>query len=204
MEPLIDRLLPLAGAGGLIAVAIVWAAWLWHRDRRQDRETGSTQVLGHIMERLTLVEQLNEKLREELVSARAQIAELRQQVVMLESAHQDLPLPQWLKDEHGIILAVNRAYVEMFLAPRGYTQFDYVGRDDYAVWPKDIADGFRANDAEVWRSGRVFNDEETVEMAGGERHAFHIIKYTRFAGGQRIGIAGIAVPPISVLKELSL
>ncbi len=70
------------------------------------------------------------------------IRELKVKLNLLESAHLDLPVPQWLKDTSGKMLSVNTAYCEIF----GISAENYVGKSDYDVWPKEIADAFMKND----------------------------------------------------------
>lgn len=118
------------------------------------------------------------------------------QFIILSSSHDSSPLPQWLKDEDGRVLAVNRAYERLFLLPRGYKLQDYLHHTDTAVWPPEIAAEFMANDQEVWRRREVMDLMERVEMPDKSIEPMRIIKYPRYADGieQPIGIAGIAIP----------
>lgn len=129
---------------------------------------------------------------------------LRHQLELMESAHQDLPFPQWLKDPNGIVLAVNRAYELRFLIPRGYTAADYVGHDDFAVWPDEIAREFQEHDRMVFESGVPFVGLEEIEQADGSVAPEVIHKYVRKAGHIKIGISGVAppMPPRPLVEDL--
>ena len=51
------------------------------------------------------------------------VAMLENKVLLLESAHQSLPVPMWLKAMDGTMLALNPAYERVFLKPNGLTIF---------------------------------------------------------------------------------
>lgn len=123
---------------------------------------------------------------------------LRNQVMLLESAHQDLPIPMWLKDVECKMLVVNASYEDVFLTPRGYSAADYIGKDDHAVWPKALADAFVKNDRHVLKSKQTWIGVEKVEDETGNIGEWKIIKYPRYSGRTIIGIAGIAVPTVSI------
>lgn len=127
----------------------------------------------------------------------AAISEMKQTIMLLESSHQDSPLPQWLKDTRGVMLSVNAAYEEMFLIPRGYNKTDYLGKKDISVWPRSLTAVFEANDRRVLRTGMVWHGFEEV-IYKGEVQKWRIVKYVRYSGRTKIGIAGIAIPPEGV------
>ena len=123
-------------------------------------------------------------------------ARLLSQFVILSSSHDSSPLPQWIKDEDGKVIAVNKSYEKLYLTPRGYAREDYLHHTDRAVWPDDVAAAFAVNDKIVWSEQRTIDVEEPIEFPSGERRLVRVIKYPRFADGipQPIGIAGIAIP----------
>lgn len=80
---------------------------------------------------------------EELVAERT--AELRRQTRSLRAVIDNIPYLVWMKDREGRFLAVNRAIAEA----NGCTMADLIGKTDHEVWPRDVADRYRADDAEV-------------------------------------------------------
>jgi PAS domain S-box-containing protein len=90
---------------------------------------------------------------EELVAART--AELRQQARYLRAIIDNVPYLVWLKDPDGRYLAVNRAIA----AVAGRPADELLGRTDFDLWPKDQAERYRADDAEVMARRR----QKTVE-----------------------------------------
>lgn len=123
-----------------------------------------------------------------------EIVQLRNKVELLESAHQDLPLPMWLKDSNGIMMALNSEYEETFLIPNGKSKDDYIGKTDFDVWDKTTATIFNNHDKMVFRTGKKFDGVEEVPDINGDKHKWRIIKYVRYSGRTKIGIAGIALP----------
>jgi hypothetical protein len=143
-----------------------------------------------------LVEKLQSKVTQyaiERETLHAELIELRASVQLLESAHQDLPLPMWLEDMSGRMLAVNMAYEENFLIPLGLTASDYMGKLDTEIWPDVTAKQFMGNDEMVKRTGQVWRGTEVVPTKNGDV-SWTIIKYVRYAGRTKIGVAGLAIP----------
>ena len=137
-----------------------------------------------------------EKLLSDLDNLKSEIADLRNKIILLESAHQDLPLPAWLKDMKGVMLALNAAYEETFLIPRGFEASDYIGKTDYDIWPEEAAKAYRKHDKHVMRTGKMWHGEEKIPLKNDPNEAdiWTIIKYVRYSGRTKIGIAGIAIP----------
>lgn len=150
------------------------------RLREKERELSKTQ----------------EKLNNKVLHMERQILMLQNKLILLESAHNDSPLPKWLKDENGTILALNESYEKTFLVPLGKTMQDYIGKTDFDVWPETIARSFLENDRAAMETGLV-DTLELVPNGKGEMIKWRIIKYPRYAGSVLIGISGIAVPPFS-------
>lgn len=154
----------------------------------------TTEQIQLLLENLTktnkdLVDKEAEN-RAEILKMHDQIRDLQQTVMLLESAHQDSPLPMWLKDTNGVMLSINSAYEETFNVKRA----QYIGKTDSDIWPIHLAKLFSKNDAMVLRTGRVFHGEETVVVDEKEEN-WRVIKYPRYSGKIKIGIAGIAIPP---------
>lgn len=185
----------------VISTGTLTAAFQYFNNKRRARIEENQQELDEFKKVFEIWQKDNERLRireekllQEVASLRIEVAELRNKIVLLESAHQDLPLPAWLKDTKGTMLALNPTYEEMFLIPRGYTATDYIGNDDKAVWPPEIAEQYTKHDKMVLRSGKVWRGVENIPNEVGEIEEWNIIKYVRYSGRTKIGIAGIAIP----------
>lgn len=55
---------------------------------------------------------------------------LRNKIILLEAANHEIPIPMWLKDEKGVLLAVNNAYEDMILTPNMITTDYAIGKVD--------------------------------------------------------------------------
>jgi PAS domain S-box-containing protein len=85
-------------------------------------------------------------------------AELRQQARYLRTLIDMLPMWAWFKDTESRFLAVNQAAAQTC---GGLDPDELVGKSDHDVFPREMAEKFRADDVEVMRS----RDQKTVEEA---------------------------------------
>lgn len=102
---------------------------------------------------------------------------------------QSLPFPIWIKDIHGRMRFISKAYQEIY----GIKFEDYVRRFDHEVWPFDVAESFKKADDEVLNGREV---KYTVEIVPSnkfskERDHITVAKFPIFKGPEVIGIAGI-------------
>lgn len=90
---------------------------------------------------------------------------------------------------------INTAYEVEF----GKSKDEYIGRTDYQVWPKDIADAFYRNDAAVLASGKHHRFIENVPIdknnPSGATRPQEFDKWIIRRNG-RIGIAGMMRPVV--------
>lgn len=142
----------------------------------------------HTKENITLRQEV-----QKIGDLQVSLERLRSKIALLESAHYDLPIPMWLKDVNGVMLAVNPAYEKQFLAPRGFYAKDYIGKTDKDIWPADIAKSYMDNDKQVLTTGEVYQGTEYAPDQHGVNHKLLTIKYPRYAGNFLIGIGGIAI-----------
>jgi PAS domain S-box-containing protein len=87
---------------------------------------------------------------------RASTAELRQQTRYLRTLIDTLPLMVWLKDTDSRYLAANQANTDA----RGLAMDEIIGKSDFDLWPRELAEAYRADDAEVMASRRRKTMEE--------------------------------------------
>lgn len=135
----------------------------------------------------------NRQLQKKIIKMQGELMSLKYKITLLESAQNHSPLPMWLKDTDGTMLAVNDSYDAIFLKPNGIQKGDYVGHFDADVWPETLAQEYKENDEQVLNTRKVFRGYENV-LIDGKKHKWRIIKYPRYAGEIIVGIAGIAIP----------
>ncbi len=101
----------------------------------------------------------------------------------------NFPFLVWLKDADGRFLAVNRPFAEA--CGRG-APAEVAGKTDLDVWPRELAEAYRADDREVMASGRRQQVEEQIERDG-RRDWFETYKTPVFdARGRVRGTLGFA------------
>lgn len=120
------------------------------------------------------------------------LADLRSTVQLLQSTTQSAPVAMWLKNMKLEMLSLNQAYEDLFLMPRGLSRRDYIGKTDVDVWPEEIAKAFQKNDYSVIRTGKTLYAIEKVITNDGLEVDCYVVKFVRWAGPVKVGIAGIA------------
>jgi two-component system, sensor histidine kinase and response regulator len=80
-----------------------------------------------------------------------------------------------VKDLSGRYLRINRRFEEIF----GLDRSEILGKTDHELFPKEIADRFRANDLEVMQTARPLEFEETAPHQDG-LHNYISIKFPLF------------------------
>ena len=156
-------------------------------------ETQQIEFNHSILDRLTQIEDENRTLRHRIAQLERENYTLLHNIALLESAHQDLPLPMWLKDKDGRMLAVNLAYEKSFLQPIGKTRQDYINQTDFDIWPDEVAERYRSHDRTVMNTGEPLYFREEMQL-NDEVEPVMVLKYPRSVAGIVVGVAGIALP----------
>jgi PAS domain S-box-containing protein len=101
----------------------------------------------------------------------------------------NIPDIAWLKDTESRYLAVN----EPFIVACGLSRSELAGKTDFDIWPDNLADIYRKDDAEVMHSGRPKRIEERLIDHKGKEFLIETIKSPVFdSSGTVIGTTGIA------------
>lgn len=161
-----------------------------------------SQFQSNTLDRLKIVEAKYDALLNENQNLKHQISTLQLQYIHSKSIQESYPWPAWTKDEKGTVIYANQAYVDWYLTPRGYTLFDYVGKTDYAVWSKDIAQNFRSHDLQVFTSGKPQIFTEKVESPNGQILEIKFLKYVRKVNNIPVGVAGMFLPIEENLEKM--
>jgi len=95
----------------------------------------------------------------------------------------------WLKDREGHFLAVNRAFSDACGQP---SPESVVGKTDLDVWPRELAEAYRADDATVIASATQKAVEEEIADINGTRW-FETYKSPVYSpGGDIVGTTGVS------------
>ena len=145
------------------------------------KEVGRRGRVGTVEELRPLITQARDEVGDLTSAFNVMLAELRQSIETLEQRVQDrtadlrqqtrylrtlidtLPLQIWLKDTESRFLAVNQACADW----TGRTVEALVGKTDLEIWPRELAEKYRADDSEVMRSRRPRTVEEPIAARSG-------------------------------------
>ena len=156
----------------------------WQSDNKRLREENQ----NHIIKQNQLFKKISE--------LEKRISNLNTKLLIMESAGMNIPLPTWLKDLDGTMLAINDSYELYFLKPINRTKQDYIGKTDFEIWDEEIAKIYKENDVAVLNSvKKIWFGEEPILLNGKDvTKQWKMLKYVRFAGDLKIGIGGMAIP----------
>ena len=136
-----------------------------------------------------------DELYKKIAEHEKKLSALNAKLLVMESSYMHIPLPSWLKDIDGTMLAVNDAYEMYFLIPNGFVKSDYIGKTDSDVWPENVAQEFIGNDILTLQSEKkIWFGKETILIKDVDvSDNWRVLKYVRYAGNIAVGIAGIAI-----------
>lgn len=126
----------------------------------------------------------------DVITARKQ-AEAENQRMRLQQAAilNNIPDIAWLKDTQSRFITVN----EPFARSAGKTVEEIIGETDFTLWPPELAERYRKDDAEVIREGKRKTIEEPLNTSDGKQQWIETIKTpVKNEHGHIIGVVGIA------------
>ena len=153
-------------------------------------------------------EEQGETYRTQIAELNVQMVNLRLQASKSEDAEKVLqtfldamPFPAWAKEE----VPGNPARLQMILLNNAYvytigkTKREYIGRTDFAIWPKDIAQEFYDNDLKVLETNGTLQTIEDVPYYRDNWKVtkMKIVKYKIDLPNGRRGVAGIIVTDLN-------
>lgn len=115
--------------------------------------------------------------------------ELQKREAYLSAIIENQPGLVWFKDIESKFLLVNEAFA---VSSGKQTANDLQGKTDLEIWPKDLAEKYRADDAQVMKSNKPISVEELIHDKG-ENKWFETFKTpVKDAKGKIIGTTGYA------------
>ncbi|MGF1481974.1 MAG: PAS domain S-box protein [Cyanophyceae cyanobacterium] len=104
----------------------------------------------------------------------------------------------YLKDRDSRLWLVNREFEKIFKL----SQEQIVGKSDDELFPPEIADTFRANDAVVLQTKSALKTEEVVLQADGQLHTYLSLKFPLFNKDGEVSAIGGVATDITERKQL--
>ncbi len=115
--------------------------------------------------------------------------DLRQSEERFKNFMDNSPAVAFMKDEQGKYVYINKVFEERFQT----TRKDVYGKNDFEVWPHDIAMAFRQDDQAVLAAGKTLELQEVSPYPDGSKHYWQVFKFPFLdAAGER-HVGGMAV-----------
>lgn len=150
-----------------------------------EREKTREELAGDLADLQRKIEKLQVS-KDELLRTEEALEQIRRQK---EAILSNIPDMAWLKDRESRFLAVN----EPFEKACGMGSKDLFGKTDLDIWPRELAERYRADDQEVMRTGQRKRVEEPLVVKDGASVWIETIKTPIFnERGEIIGTTGIA------------
>jgi len=146
------------------------------------------------------LEEANRRLEREIAERQQKEQELRDSEALYQSLVEQFPVCVARKNAQGVITFVNRTLAELFQQTPG----DFIGKTDYDLFAREVADKYRADDAAVTATARLMEFSDTLVLPGGETRYVHTLKTPiRDAAQQVVGIQ-LAFWDITAQKQAEL
>ncbi|MEX1095000.1 MAG: PAS domain S-box protein [Planctomycetales bacterium] len=105
-----------------------------------------------------------------------------------QSLAEGLPLNVFRKDRQGRFIYANRRCCELMHSALQ----DLVGRTDFDLFPRELAEKYRRDDRHVIETGEIFEDIEEYHEPGRAKSFVHVLKApVRNAAGEIVGVQGM-------------
>ena len=106
----------------------------------------------------------------------------------LKSLMDNNPSLIFMKDEFGKYVYLNKSYEDQFIHSK-----DWYGKTDFDFWPKESAELFQTNDADVLKSGRIHQFLEDSTDLNGKRHVWLNYKFPFTDSKNKKYVGGIGI-----------
>jgi PAS domain S-box-containing protein len=148
-----------------------------------------SELEARVQERTAELAETNQALQAEIKERKWIEEELRRSIRQLNAILTNIPDIAWLKDKESRFIAVNKPFADT----AGMRPADLIGKTDFDIWPKELAERYRADDREVMATGRRKQVIEPLVDKEGKKTWIETIKTPIHDDrGNIIGTTGIA------------
>lgn len=162
----------------------------------KDLEKTKAQLIQEIVRLRTRCAELDNSAREAALEEERNSEVIWQQQTILDN----IPDNVWLKDREGLYVTVN----DPFGKDVGVTPEDMVGKNDYDIYPPEIAAKYDRDSREVLTTGaRTYFEESSVDLEGNIQYLEKVETPIFDDNGEVNGIIGIG-HDITSRKELEI
>jgi PAS domain S-box-containing protein len=134
-----------------------------------------------VRERTAQLEAANQALEQEMTAR-------RRSQQLLEAVAENTPAVIYVKDLPGRYLMINQRFTEIFHIGRD----EAIGKTDHEMFPKKVADAFRAMDLRVAQADHPLTEEEIAPHHDGPHDYISVKSPLRDETGQVYGVFGIS------------
>ncbi len=143
----------------------------------------------HVLNEFSSISGINVSVLYDITALKEAEEALRMSEERFRAYMNNSPAIAWMKDAQGRYVYINRTYEEKF----GVRSKDRLGKTDFEIWPREIAEQFRKNDLEVLVNGRATHViEKTPDRDGGVSHWFDM-KFPFRNASEDMFVGGIGV-----------
>jgi PAS domain S-box-containing protein len=129
-----------------------------------------------------------EGLIEDITKRKQAEAALQEQLDFLQVLIDTIPTPVFYKNAEGFYLGCNKAFEEAL----GFTKEQIVGKSEYDISPKELADKYQQADATLFEQQGIQSYEDSVVYKDGKKHDVIFYKATfSKADGSLGGLVGV-------------
>jgi PAS domain-containing protein len=143
-------------------------------------------------ERRDLIER-ERKNSSEITELKEELSKLKSKMVLLESAHFDLPLAQCVKDLDGTIILVNNEFDKLFLQPFGFSSDSCIGTNGSQIWGVENTREYRKAEVEIITTKTSKNFIESGVDDSGTATMWSTFRYPIFLGEKVIATGLLAL-----------
>ncbi|MDX6710156.1 MAG: hypothetical protein QOH96_1172 [Blastocatellia bacterium] len=177
------------GADGYIEVPFEPSLLVATVVRLLESKHAETESERQVVERTSQLAAANQNLKEEIAERRKAEETLRQERIFLRTLIDNIPDLIYVKDMACRKVIANMAEVRNLGL---HSEAEVLGKDDFALYPKELAEGFFADDQAVLHAERsVLNKEEYVINEQGQKRWLLTTKIPLHQNGQIIGLIGL-------------
>jgi PAS domain S-box-containing protein len=133
-------------------------------------------------------EELEQRVRERTAELASSNAALRESQELLQAIVDNTTAVIFAKDLAGRYMLVNRGFEELF----HWRREEVIGKTDHDLFPREQADGYRANDLLVLQQNRAIELDELAPQSDGVRTYMSLKFPLRGPAGKPEGICGIS------------
>ncbi len=156
--------------------------------RKTDTQNLNRELEQKVADRTIEFTVVNERLRAEIEKHERTEQSLRESETRFQAFMNDNPAVAWMKDGEGRYVYVNRTLTRVYGVPGE----EVLGKTDWELLPVDVARQLRANDEEVFSSGRPMEMLERIPVAENDVHVWRIWKFPFSDAAGRKFVGGLA------------